>query len=239
MFELKIIYDSFGRRDDVLDKLFELGLLNKICQVHKCEVPIETDEAHTFPRLACPNCSSRPSCVTNAALNWNKIRDVPLFIFVAKCFANHVSTTAMVSLTGADYRTIRGYISCIQKALCAKVKKMHEDGLLKLGGPGKVVEVDEMHPCGRKYNRGRTLEKEGVWILGLTEVDVASHPIENPAFLDQLRKREEEREEAARQQQEKRKRSKTAKKAAKRRCTAPHRTNPFMPKLLRPLHRTF
>ena len=154
--------------------------------------------------------------MTNTALNWNKIRDVPVFLFVARCFSLHMSITAMVSLTGADYRTIRGSITCIQKALCAKIKKMHEDGEFKLGGPGKVVEVDEMHVCGRKYGRGRKLEKEGTWILGLTEVDEASHPIENGRFLEQLSKREDEREEAARQRQEKRKRRKTTKKAVKR-----------------------
>ena len=60
------------------------------------------------------------------------------------------------------------------------------------------------------------MAKEGTWILGLTEVDLASHPIENRTFLQELQKREDEREEAARRRQEKRKRRKTAKTAVRR-----------------------
>ena len=221
MFDLNITYDTFGGRKKVMEGLFELGLLNDVCPGCNRKVHVQYEQGNIIPRIACTTCKSRPSCATNTALQWNKIRDIPVFLFVARCFALHMSTAAMVSLSGADYRTVRDYIACIQKALCAKIKKMREDGELKLGGPGKVVEVDEMLACGRKYGRGRKLEKEGVWILGLTEVDVASHPIENPAFLKQLSEREEEREEAARQRQEKRKRRKVAKKAAKRRCPAP------------------
>ena len=134
------------------------------------------------------------------------VQDIPLFLFVAQCYALHVSTKAIVSLSGADYRTVKGYIESIQKALCEKVRTMREAGQLKLGGAGKVVEIDEMFVCSRKYGRGRRMAKEGTWILGLTEVDAATHPIENPAFLEQLRKREDEREEAAVQRLEKRKR---------------------------------
>ena len=58
---------------------------------------------------------------------------------------------------------------------------------MKLGGPEKVVEIDEMYVCHRKYNRGRPMGKEGTWVLGLTVVDGAFHPIENPRFLDMLK----------------------------------------------------
>ena len=87
-------------------------------------------------------------------------------------------------------------------------KKEYDEGRLKLGGPGKVVEVDEMHVCHRKYQRGRLLAKKGVWVLGLTEVDSASHPIEDPRLLERLKDQEDKRKKAADERaQRKRKRA--------------------------------
>ena len=47
-----------------------------------------------------------------------------------------VSTKAIVSLSVADYRTVKGCVAAIQEALCAKVKRMKDGGELKLGGYG-------------------------------------------------------------------------------------------------------
>ena len=71
-----------------------------------------------------------------------------------------------------------------------------------------MVEIDEMFVCHRKYNVGRKTVKEGTWVLGLTEVDAASHPIENREALARLKVREESREQAARERAERRKRLK-------------------------------
>ena len=68
-------------------------------------------------------------------------------------------------------------------------KKEFIDGKLKLGGEGKVVEIDEMYVCHRKYIKGRPVEKEGTWVVGLTKVDATSHPIENPQVQERLKKR--------------------------------------------------
>ena len=109
------------------------------------------------------------------------------------------------ALSGADFRTVRRYITALRDALGASVRKKHLLGELKLG-VGRVVEVDETFLCHRKYNVGRKTVMEGTWVLGLTEVDAASHPIENAEALAKLREREEKREQAARERAEMRKR---------------------------------
>ena len=180
LLKMNLTYDSFGGSRKVMDFLFQTGLLNNVCEGCHKAVPVEYESERTFPRLACPDCAPRPSCRTQTALDWSRIKDVPLFLFVAQCYALHVSTKAIVSLSGADYRTVKGYIESIQKALCEKVKTMREEGQLKLGGPGKVVEVDELFVCSRKYGRGKRMAKEETWILGLTEVDAGIPPDREP-----------------------------------------------------------
>ena len=60
---------------------------------------------------------------------------------------------------------MKRYIDVLREALCAKVKDEHARGELKLGGDGKVVEIDEMFLCHRKYNAGREQSKRGLWFL--------------------------------------------------------------------------
>ena len=205
MLRLNLTFDSFGGRTKVFDFLFERKLLNKTCPSCGQERPIYFETGKTIPRFRCGPCKVRMYCTKNTAIEWNMVRDIPLFIFVAHCFCECVSTKAIMALTGADYRTIQSYITTFREALCAAVKEKRRSGELMLGGPGKVVEVDEMFLSHRKYKRGRKLEKEGTWVLGLTEVDASSHPIENPEALEKLIDREDKREQAARERAERRK----------------------------------
>ena len=134
------------------------------------------------------------------------------------------------------------YIGFLQKVMCSKINKERLEGRVMLGGTGKVVEIDEMFVCARKYGRGRPMAKEGTWVLGLTEDDEVSHSIENENFLELLRKREDKREEAARQRQERRKRHKNSKNAVRAPCPIPNAPAPvssplvLFPSVLHPSH---
>ena len=205
MLHLCLTFDSFGGRDKVVDFLFENGLLSRVCPGCHQEKPLLREKGRTIPRFHCGTCKRKVCCTENSVFEWQKIRNIPLFLFVAHCFTLRVPTKSIQALSGADYRTVRRYITALRDALCASVKKMHVTGELKLGGEGKVVEVDEMMVCHRKYFVGRRVVKEGTWILGLTEVDSAKHPIENPEALQKLREREQKREQAVLERAERRK----------------------------------
>ena len=48
---------------------------------------------------------------------------------------------------------------------------IQETRIQKLGGPGKVVVVDETALAKRKYNRGQVMARETIWVLGMYDVD--------------------------------------------------------------------
>ena len=201
-------FDSFGGKTKVLNFLFEHGLLNRKCPKCGQEKEPMKEEGRAIPRCKCGPCDVRFCCSKNMPLRWGKISNIPLFLFVVNCFVLRVNMKTMQALSGADYRTVRRYLTAIRDAISASARKKHEMGQQKLGGEGKVVEVDEMFLCHSKYNVGRRPVKEGVWVLGLTEVDKASHPIENPDALQKLMERERKRERAAQERAERRKLSK-------------------------------
>ena len=104
-------------------------------------------------------------CTTNTAIEWNMVRDIPLFIFVAHCFCEHVSTKVIMALTGADYRTIQSYITTSREALCAAVKEKRRSGELVLGGPGKSSKMTNCF-FSSEIQTGRKLAKgeRGYWV---------------------------------------------------------------------------
>ena len=206
MLHLRLGYDSFGGRQTVVNFLAEKGLLNKTCPFCHEEGTVLNETGRGIPRFYCPCRKMKFSCAVGTAFNWKQVRNIPLFIFVALCFCLRVNVKSIQALSGADYRTVKRYITVLREALSACAKKEHREGRLKLGGEGKVVEVDEMFVCHRKYHRGRRHAKEGVWVLGLTEVKAASHPIEDPLLLKKLKKDEDRREKAAQERLRRRKR---------------------------------
>ena len=65
-----------------------------------------------------------------------------------------------------------------------------------LGGVGKTVEVDEAFVSKRKYGRGRKTAKEGLWVVGLTEVYSTSVDGLTPRKINYMRRREARMERA-------------------------------------------
>ena len=78
--------------------------------------------------------------------------------------AKHRRLTAaeIILETGSklSFHTLVEYMNCFRD-VCTKHFRRH---LVKIGGPGKVVEIDETLLSSRKYSRGRVVEKQ--WCFG-------------------------------------------------------------------------
>ena len=126
MLRMSLTYDTFGGRETVLNFLFEHGLLNRNCpNCHQPKNPMN-EAGRTLPRCKCGQCNLRFCCAENTPLKWEKILNVPLFLFIVHCYVLRVSTKAVQTLSGADYRTVRRYIKIILDAVTASCKRSME-----------------------------------------------------------------------------------------------------------------
>ena len=81
--------------------------------------------------------------------------------------------------------------------LCSHFDNEARNPDFMFGGPGKIVEVDEAFISKRKYGHGRRQPKEGIWVVGITEVNDPTQRVEDQELLWAMKKREEDRQTAA------------------------------------------
>ena len=196
MLRLRVSYDSFGGKDAVVAFLFDHGLLRTTCPECHRDGKLEDVVGMEFPRLCC-KCGYRRSSKNATVLDDHGIGDIPLFIFVVKCFLLRISTKAIVELSGAHEETVHKYLKVVRSVLCSHFESEARNPDFMFGGPGKIVEVDEAFISKRKYGRGRRQPKEGIWVVGITEVDDPTQRIDDEELLRVMKKREADREAAA------------------------------------------
>ena len=113
----------------VVDFLIEKGLLNKTCPFCHQEGKLLKEKGRGVPRFYCPCKKLKLSCAVGTAFNWKRVRNIPLFIFVAHCVCLMMSTKAIQALSGADYRTVKRYITALREAMSALRKRSTERGI--------------------------------------------------------------------------------------------------------------
>ncbi|CAG4976882.1 unnamed protein product [Colias eurytheme] len=64
-------------------------------------------------------------------------------------------------------KTIADWFNYCRETTTIVYELEHQTGLEKIGGPNKVVQIDESKFGKRKYNRGRNIE--GHWVIGMIE----------------------------------------------------------------------
>ena len=118
MLHLRFSYDSFGGKDAVVAFLLRHGLLRTTCPECHCDGKLEDVDGMEFHRLCCQR-GYRRSSKNATVLDDHGIGDIPLFLFVVKCFLLRVSTKAIVELSGAHEDTVRKYLKAVRSVLCS------------------------------------------------------------------------------------------------------------------------
>ena len=211
MAALTLTYDTFGGPENVFHFLCHVGVVSTSCP--ECHIPaaIEYLKDRPMPRIRC-SCGYRRSCLSGTIFHLHKIEDIHLFMFVMRSYVLRVSVKAIAGLTGAKEDTVTKYLNVIKGSICASFEHEVRNPDFMFGGEGKVVEIDEAFISRRKYYCGRKRAKEGVWIVGMTEVDTSTREIDDQALLERIQDCEARRQALSLVP---RRRFKTAKKAVK------------------------
>ena len=81
------------------------------------------------------------------------------FIDILTYFADNKTVASAAAHANVAETTVRRIFNELQEQIAEEIRTRP-----KIGGPGKVVEIDEAKFGKRKYSRGRMVE--GTWILG-------------------------------------------------------------------------
>ena len=97
------------------------------------------------------------------------IQYIPAFLYVFECVLFHVSMEAIQSFSGLQPDTTRKYVKIVREMMTHTARKMYKSWEGQLGGPGKVVEIDDAFLVKNKYHVGRVQAKQNVIVFGMTE----------------------------------------------------------------------
>ena len=199
----------FGGPQAFYAKLVLLGLLRKDCPVCHRLISFQFVADRNFPKTYCHNCSSKvTSCRKNSVFGLFDIKKNAAFLFILQSFVMGASMQLMTNLSGLGPLTTRTYVNIIRTIMVDEAERMYEQWEGDLGGPGKVIEIDEVFVVKRKYNVGKRLVKEELVIFGITELEGGAVQILDDELYDYLVQKEDYKEQKAlqrkRQQQRRR-----------------------------------
>ena len=132
----------------------------------------------------CPKCQCRRSIRENTIFRSLHLSP-ELFCQIVIHWLGRDPRTRTATEVDVSYKTVSNYA----KMLLIATYRLLEQRSQKIGGPGRVVEIDECLLHRRKYNRGRT--KESGWVVG--GIERPRTPTEKPRmFLERCPDRSKE-----------------------------------------------
>jgi transposase-like protein len=146
-----------------------LGLLNLTSrQCPKCESTMNIErgkQRHGIDgrwRCGKVNCRKTLSLFTGSIFNGAHI-NVKAILRLAYCWCQSMNVNAACQHCEVNEETGTKWYKIFRRIVMLKVVNEKQ---FQIGGRGCIVEVDETHIFSRKYNVGRVLISEAVWIVG-------------------------------------------------------------------------
>ncbi|XP_045509270.1 uncharacterized protein LOC123704820 [Colias croceus] len=151
--------------------------MQKLCPRHRSPMRIELTENNVgYFRCHKAPCRNARGKITRARNTWFERAKItlPQVFHLMYCFTRRWSYETAIE----EDPDMRGGLQCLSMATvsdwynyCRETVAIYQlekqETIGKIGGPGKIVQIDESKFGVRKFNKGRRVE--GHWVLGLIE----------------------------------------------------------------------
>ena len=163
--------ESFGKNPAIWDSLASMGFYYaRPCCPH-CHLPFNTRQLREKLRFSaqCWKCQRTTNLLEGTKLKG--IRKLRLFLHATITWVSNGKVTTMMGESGIAPKTWASFKERLQETVNETLERLAHSGDLKLGGPGKVVEVDECKLYSPKNHRGHPPAGNDIWAVGLIERD--------------------------------------------------------------------
>ena len=147
-------------RDFILEYVYPLG---RICTIHDCQCELVYSASRTT-FWKCPIGRHSVGLLEGSFLHKSRV-GLHKVLMILLHFWLGISRQKSSYLTGVERHTVSFYYSLGEATLNSFICD-HFD--IKLGGPGKIVQIDECCLRRRKYKKGRG--KKLIWLFGAVEL---------------------------------------------------------------------
>ena len=163
--------DSFGSNEELWQLFVRVGLLPSTPLCKHCQQPLATEAARKKLHfsLMCWRCRQATNIIATTPLF--QVSNFRKFLAALEGWCNDDKSSSIISKLRITKRTWRSYQQIFNYVVWETLRRARTTNELVLGGDGVVVEVDECHLHGRKYNRGRPLATSALWVVGVIERD--------------------------------------------------------------------
>lgn len=152
-----------------------LLLSQKHCRLHRCQRTLrDLDATSRIPFWYCGKCNNRKSMFAGSIFADTKL-SIQKVLMIAYSYANNCSyedarRNCAFSADDLDLtnRTLAHWYHLFREIVAEDHLNQSATGS-KIGGQGRIVQVDEVMLGRRKYNRGRLVES--TWVLGMIDED--------------------------------------------------------------------
>ncbi|XP_072943346.1 uncharacterized protein [Epargyreus clarus] len=181
MWNLARVIKKTGTNEQCVAFAEENGLVlsEKLCRTHRTPMKIAKSTNRSFDSWCCTkgNCKTKSKIPRNNGTFFENIKiDLVHVFFLMYAFSRKWSYNQSQIINEDPYK--ENFERCLSRVtICDWYNYFREtiviyqidknEAIGKIGGPGKIVQIDESKFGKRKYNRGRHIE--GHWVLGMIE----------------------------------------------------------------------
>ncbi|CAH2088510.1 unnamed protein product [Euphydryas editha] len=177
MWNLVKVFRKLGTREQAIAFAEERGMIprSKMCHYHKKPMLVIFSTNKTVGYFVCNKrvCKNKTRISRSTGTWFENIKiEMSQIFYIMYAYASKwtYDMTIKEDFSERENCLSRGTINdwfnyCREAVVIYQIDKQTFEG--KIGGPGKIVQIDESKFGKRKYNKGRRIE--GHWVLGMIE----------------------------------------------------------------------